>query len=231
MVTTNLIDAYDQLNDFIAKHTLDKFHIIDGQSVSIRSIISRELVSNILVHRDYASAYPAKIIIERDRIVTENWALPKKPGRIDPKDFVPFPRNPILARFFINIGRADVLGSGVRNLYKYTKIYSGGVPELIDGDVFKTIVPLSKSNSIISNDLDGTTNQDNNQVTNQDKRIQSILEFCSIARTREELQQHLGIMNRGYLRAKVLKPLLDSGKLRMTIPDKPNSRHQKYINT
>lgn len=32
--------------------------------------------------------------------------------------------------------------SCVRNLYKYTKIYSGGEPELIEGDVFKTIVPL-----------------------------------------------------------------------------------------
>jgi len=150
MVTTNLIDAYEQLNDFIAKHTLDRFHLIDGQSVSLRSIISRELVSNILVHRDYGSAYPAKIIIERDRIITENWALPKKPGKIDPNDFMPFPKNPILARFFINIGRADVLGSGVRNLYEYTKIYSGGEPELIEGDVFKTIVPLSKSNSFVS---------------------------------------------------------------------------------
>ena len=150
MVTTNLIDAYEQLIEFIAKHTLDRFFLVGDQSVSIRSGIARELISNILVHRDYGSAYPAKLIIERDRIVTENWTLPKKPGRIDPKDFVPFPKNPILARFFINIGRADVLGSGVRNLYEYTKIYSGGEPELIEGDVFKTIVPIGLSYDIMS---------------------------------------------------------------------------------
>jgi ATP-dependent DNA helicase RecG len=48
-----------------------------------------------------------------------------------------------LARFFTNIGRADVLGSGVRNLYKFTKLYSGGEPELSDGDVFTTIVPMN----------------------------------------------------------------------------------------
>jgi predicted HTH transcriptional regulator len=47
--------------------------------------------------------------------------------------------NPLLAHFFVNIGRADQLGSGVRNLYRYTKIYSGGEPELIEGDIFKTI--------------------------------------------------------------------------------------------
>jgi len=96
MVSTNLIDSYDLLIEFIAKHTLDRFFLIDNLSVSVRSIISRELVSNILVHREYTSAYPAKIIIERDRIVTENWCLPKAPGRIDPNTFAPYPKNPLL---------------------------------------------------------------------------------------------------------------------------------------
>jgi ATP-dependent DNA helicase RecG len=153
MVRTNLIDAYDELIAFIGKHTLDRFFLIGGQSVSVRSWIARELVSNILVHREYTSAYPAKIVIERDRIVTENWCLPKTPGRIDPDTFTPFPKNPLLASFFINIGRADILGSGVRNLYKYTKIYSGGEPELVEGDVFKAIVPLVSSDGGLSDNV------------------------------------------------------------------------------
>jgi ATP-dependent DNA helicase RecG len=151
MVRSNLIDAYDGLIAFIGKHTLDRFSLIGAQSVSVRSWIARELVSNILVHREYTSAYPAKVIIERDRIVTENWCLPKTPGRIDPNTFTPFPKNPLLASFFINIGRADVLGSGVKNLYKYTKIYSGREPELIEGDVFRTVVPLVSSISVRDN--------------------------------------------------------------------------------
>ncbi|MDR2007036.1 MAG: DeoR family transcriptional regulator [Acidaminococcales bacterium] len=64
-------------------------------------------------------------------------------NHIDPNTFTPFPKNPLLVNFFINIGRADLLGSGVRNLYKYTKIYSGGEPELVEGDVFRATVPLS----------------------------------------------------------------------------------------
>ena len=150
MVRSNLIDAYDDLITFIGKHTLDRFFLVGDQSVSVRSWIARELVSNILAHREYLSAYPAKIIIERDRITTENWCLPKTPGRIDPNTFTPYPKNPLLASFFINIGRADILGSGVRNLYKYTKIYSGGEPELVEGDVFRTVVPLFSHDGPVS---------------------------------------------------------------------------------
>jgi ATP-dependent DNA helicase RecG len=42
----------------------------------------------------------------------------------------------------VNIARADKPGSGIQNLYRYTKLYSGGEPELIEGNVFKTIIPL-----------------------------------------------------------------------------------------
>ncbi|MDR1156784.1 MAG: putative DNA binding domain-containing protein [Oscillospiraceae bacterium] len=141
-VETNLIESYDLLIDFMMKHTLDRFFLIDNQRVSVNSWIAREIVSNSLVHREYTSAFPAKIVIERSRIYAENWNKAQWQGRIDPDNFTPYPKNPLLARFFVNIGRADKLGSGVRNLYKYTKIYSGGEPELIEGDVFRTIVPL-----------------------------------------------------------------------------------------
>ncbi|WP_455502909.1 hypothetical protein [Blautia sp.] len=42
----------------------------------------------------------------------------------------------------MNIGYADALGSGVRNLYKFTKIYSGGKPDFEEGDIFKLTVPI-----------------------------------------------------------------------------------------
>ena len=72
-VNTNLIESYDKLMEFVAKHTSDKFCLIDNVSTSIRDVIAREVVSNILVHRDFSSAYPAKLIIEKDWLRTENW--------------------------------------------------------------------------------------------------------------------------------------------------------------
>ena len=60
------------------------------------------------------------------------------------------------------IGYADKLGSGVRNLYKYSKIYSGKDPEFIEGDVFKIIVPLNED--LINESLGQIDTQANTQA-------------------------------------------------------------------
>jgi len=45
-------------------------------------------------------------------------------GRIDSNAFAPRSKKSFNSKVFLNIGRADELGSGVRNLYEYTRIYS-----------------------------------------------------------------------------------------------------------
>lgn len=98
-----------------------------------------------MVHRDFSSAYPAKLIIEKDWLRTENWCRPRRQGNILSDEFTPYPKNPLIANFFTTMGRSDTLGSGVRNLYKYTPIYSGGGdPELYEADVFKIAIPLTQ---------------------------------------------------------------------------------------
>lgn len=109
---------------FCLKHMDNRF-VLDGDiSVDARELIAREVVGNILIHRDYSNAFPAKLIIEKDVLRTENWSKSKFTGRMNPETFSPYPKNPLLASFFVNIGRADTLGSGMRNMYKYTKLYS-----------------------------------------------------------------------------------------------------------
>lgn len=145
IVRTNLIESYELLMEFIAKHTLDKFALVDNIRTSVRDLIAREVVSNILVHRDFSSAFPAKVIIEKDWMKTENWCRPRRQGNILETEFTPYPKNPILARFFVTVGLADTIGSGVRNLYKYTPVYTaGGKPELIENDVFRIRIPISQ---------------------------------------------------------------------------------------
>jgi len=54
----------------------DPFYLEDTeqgpQRTSIRDKIVREIASNILIHREYTNGFPAKIIIERKRIYSEN---------------------------------------------------------------------------------------------------------------------------------------------------------------
>ena len=60
-----------------------------------------------------------------------------------PDSFVPFPKNPLIARFFIQLGRVDELGSGILNVYHYLKEYSPGKkPQFIEDKLFKTIIPI-----------------------------------------------------------------------------------------
>ena len=47
-------------------------------------------------------------------------------------------------RILREIGLADELGSGMRNTYKYTQLYSGQNPLFEEGDIFRTIIPLKK---------------------------------------------------------------------------------------
>ena len=54
--------------------------------------------------------------------------------------FAPFPKNPVIGAFFREIFRADELGSGMRKMMKYGKLYGGADPRLIEGDMFRMIV-------------------------------------------------------------------------------------------
>ena len=69
-------------------------------------------------------------------------------GRVTPENVRPRAKNPIIAGFFREIGRADRLGSGVRNLYKYSKDYSGADPVFTEGNNFVISVSLKKLDPI-----------------------------------------------------------------------------------
>lgn len=145
VIVTNLLDSYDRMSEFAKKHLSDPF-VLDGmQSVSARDAILREIISNSLAHRDYSSGYVAKMVIEKDRIFAENSNRTHGYGKLNLNTFELFPENPAISKVFREIGLADELGSGMRNTYKFTKLYSGGVPQFVKGDVFKTVIPLSET--------------------------------------------------------------------------------------
>ena len=58
-------------------------------------------------------------------------------------------------------------------------------------------------------------------------QAEQILTFCVTARTRNEIAEHFGVKDPKFFAKKHIKPLLKSGALRMTIPNKPTSPAQK----
>ena len=144
IVITNLIDSYDRLISFGQKH-LNELFVLDGiVNVNARDRILREIISNTLAHRDYSSGFPAKMIIDDEKIIIENSNLSHGTGILDLQKFEPFPKNPSISKVFREIGIADELGSGMRNTYKYTQLYSGATPIFEEGNIFRTIIPLKK---------------------------------------------------------------------------------------
>ena len=124
---------------------MNDLFVLDGiANVNARDRILREIVSNTLAHRDYSSGFPAKMIIDDERITVENSNLAHGMGALDLQKFEPFPKNPAISKVFREIGLADELGSGMRNTYKYTQLYSGKNPLFEEGDIFRTIIPLKK---------------------------------------------------------------------------------------
>ena len=181
-IRTNLLDSYDRLTDFIKKHLNDKFYIEDDQRINVRDVIARELCANLLIHREYSNPYPAKLVITKDSIITENANKPRTIGFIDLNNYSPYPKNPKIAGFFKEIGLADELGSGIKKIAKYTKIYSGGGEPLFkDDEIFVATIPLTNKSS-------------NSGFINNNKLKELILAFIkesSDGRTRQEINDYI----------------------------------------
>lgn len=60
---------------------------------------------------------------------------------------------------------------------------------------------------------------------------QSILEFCVTEKSKQEICSFVGYKNLTYFTRKYLKPLILNEQLKMTVPNKPNSKNQRYIAT
>jgi len=137
-------------------------------------------------------------------------------------------RNPVIADLFHRMKYMERRGSGLRKILTETAKqpgYSDDLkPEFVSSPLdFKVILKNLNYN------LNGSTIQDTIQVNIQESRHIDLIEFCSLARTRGEMQQFIGIANRDHFRKAYLKPILESGQVQMVFPDKPNSPNQKYV--
>ena len=108
-----------------------------------------------------------------------------------------------------------------------------------EGDIFRIIVPLPEVATATVGPAGQVSTEVNTEVSTEvstevriklpTEKLHDLLEYCSIPRTRAELQLFCGIKTEKYFREKVLRPMITAGIIKRTIPDKPRSSKQKYI--
>ena len=191
-----------------------------------------ELIVNAIAHRDYnITGTDIQIKMFDDHMTVESPG--QLPGLVRPNNMreMHFSRNPKIIEFLHVYEYVKEFGEGVDRMYR--EMEDAGLPDPeYHVSSFMLCATLKNQKWVAAqNDVGESAPQVTPQVTPQVDfaTAEKILEFCSVPRSRAELLEYLKLSDRKNLRTKYLNPLLSSGKLKMTIPDKPNSRLQKYV--
>lgn len=186
----------------------------------------RELLMNACMHRDYQSNMPIRLYQYEDRIEILNAG--GLYGEARPENFptVNDYRNPIVAEAMRGLKYVNMFNRGIQRVKNLLK--ENGNPEPIFTvdkiTAFEVTVRPSLSLNLVTSEEKVTKS-----VTKLTETVNDIKAFCSTPRSMTEIMEHIGLKHRYNVKHRYIDPLIDSGVLMMTIPDKPNSRNQKYI--
>lgn len=176
----------------------------------------REIILNSLIHRDYSvhtERSPVRLVMYEDRLELEN------PGGLYGRITIDAlgkeaadTRNPYLAGALEIMIDTENRFSGIPTVRAELKKAGMPAPVFIDRrGVFKVI--FYKKSDAYDKDIDFE---------------QELLKFCNTPRSREELAEKFGFETPTYFLKTYVSPLIEDGKIKMTIPDKPKSKFQKY---
>lgn len=183
-----------------------------------------EMIVNAVAHRDYSiKGTDIQVKMFDDHFTVESPGI--LPGMVKLSNIreFHFSRNPKIVELLNEYDLVKEFGEGVDRIYK--DMASAGLPEPVyrQSDFMLYATLKNKNWGEEKSWLLHT------QENAEEDAFQKIVEFCSEPKSRKEIMEFAGITSRAYFYKNLLVPLLDSGKLARTIPDKPKSRMQKYI--
>ena len=203
-----------------------------------------EGIVNALIHRNYLEVgSEVHIDIYDDRLEIYSPGGMCDGINVQDRDIMLIPsrrRNPVIADVFQRLNYMERRGSGFKKIiedYKSQYNYSDELAPIFKSQYdsfFLTLKNLNYSGKTIhdieSSWAEGAHDRayDEAHDTAQDK-FEIIVSFCDIPRTKDEIMRHIGLSSKRQFNERYMKPLLKSGRLLMTLPDKPRSRNQKYI--
>ena len=179
----------------------------------------RETVLNALIHRDYShftEGTPIQIDFFSDRL--EIHSPGGLYGRMTVEDLGkarPDLRNPALATMAEFLLKTENRYSGIPTIRREMK--NAGLPEPVFQNRRNEFVVILYNHN------------EENQSVHIIGKGKDILSFCSTPKSRREIAEYLDIKSVSYAITHYVQPLVDSGQLKMTKPEKPKSTHQKYV--
>jgi len=187
-----------------------------------------EAIVNAIAHRDYSSNASVQVMLFSDRL--EVWNPGELPPSLTPEKLrhphASIPRNPLLADPLFLTHYIEKAGSGTLDMIGLCKEANLPEPEFRQ-DAGQWVVTLRRPTGQVTAQVsEQVTGQATGQVTGQ-VAVQ-VMVACQSPQTGEAIQKLVGIKHRETFLNNYLKPLLASGWIERTIPDKPTSSLQKY---
>ncbi len=187
----------------------------------------KEAVINAMVHSDYTLTTTPIIELYSDRIeITSGGGLPQGLSQEEFLEGVTAPRNKELIRVFKDVDLIENIGSGVlRILDAYDKSCFKFM------DHFLRVSFKYKENPFEYEDTAKTKSSKLGSKKSSKLAVseEQILELCKTEKSLKEIAEYFGYKDVYKFKNNYINKLLEENKLRMTIPDKPKSRNQKYV--
>jgi len=186
-----------------------------------------ELIVNAVAHRDYSiGGTDIQIKMFDDHFTVESPGILPGLVRVSNIREFHFSRNPMIVELLNEYDLVKEFGEGVDRIYRDMEEAGLPEPEYRQSE-FMLYATLKNKNWSKEDASWVATTQDTTQDTTHDQ--ERLIEFCSAPKSRQEMMAFMGLVNRKHFAVHYLKPLLASGKLMMTIPEKPSSKNQKYV--
>jgi predicted HTH transcriptional regulator len=211
----------------------------------------REALVNAICHRDYSLPGGAvSVAIYDDR--AEIWSDGTLPFGLKPEDLsrehTSKPRNPIITDVFFRRGLIEQWGRGTQKIIELCENSGAPTPEFNElAGTLRVRFPLHEeiTPQVSPQDTPQVTPQDNTQDNTQDStqdntqdsthdithikpEIKRLLTNLHGNMSRNDLLNAFNFKSTKNLRKRYLVPALEQGFIEMTIPEKPNSRNQRY---
>lgn len=217
-ITGAIPDMLDEAVEFVRKNSRTKTiidddgHRNDKEEYPVKAV--REAILNALVHRDYSihtENVPIRIEMYRNRMEIINSGGLYGKISIDALGKVhPETRNAALANMLELLKITENRYSGIPTIQK--EFLNAGLPAPVFSSVHGEFKVVMK----------------NGYYEESQSVSDSVIDFCSVPRTRAELIAFTG-KSRTYTMSQIVQPLVVSGKLKMTLPEKPKSSKQKFV--